>query len=100
MLICNFTHLTMTLKMLKHRNFLTDLGCANCMIISLFCLGSKSGFVPKELINRQASMTGGLVGQSEHLILPPVPPVVTMILTLLSVLVRSFDFLVCYVYSS
>jgi len=70
------------------------------VIISLLCLGSKSGFVPKELINKQASMTGGLVGQSEHLILPPVPPIVTMILTLLSVLVRSFDFLVCYVYSS
>ena len=33
-------------------------------------------------------MTGGLVGQSEHLILPSVPPVVTMILTLLSMMVR------------
>ena len=37
-------------------------------------------------------MTGGLVGQSEHLILPAVPPIVTMILTLLSVLVRDFEF--------
>jgi len=40
-------------------------------------------------------MTGGLVGQSEHLILPPVPPIITVILTLLSVLVRCFDYLVC-----
>ena len=52
------------------------------------CVGSRLGFVPKELISKPASMTGGLVGQSEHLILPSVPPVVTMILTLLSVLVR------------
>ncbi|KAJ7393087.1 hypothetical protein OS493_008385 [Desmophyllum pertusum] len=48
--------------------------------------GSKAGFLPKDLMNKQASMTGGLVGQSEHLILPPVPPIVTMILSLLSVL--------------
>ncbi|XP_078369889.1 dolichyl pyrophosphate Glc1Man9GlcNAc2 alpha-1,3-glucosyltransferase-like [Oculina patagonica] len=49
-------------------------------------LGSKAGYFPKEVINKQASMTGGLVGQTEHLILPAVPPIVTMILTLLSVL--------------
>ena len=54
-----------------------------------FCLGSKLGFLPKELMNKQASMTGGLVGQSEHLILPSVPPLVTMILTLLSLMVRN-----------
>ena len=53
-----------------------------------FCLGFKLGFLPKELMNKQASMTGGLVGQSEHLILPSVPPLVTMILTLLSLMVR------------
>ncbi|KAL9973940.1 hypothetical protein ACROYT_G020462 [Oculina patagonica] len=47
---------------------------------------SKAGYFPKEVINKQASMTGGLVGQTEHLILPAVPPIVTMILTLLSVL--------------
>lgn len=51
-----------------------------------FCaiLGSKAGILPKKI---KASMTGGLVGQSEHLILPSVPPVVTMILTLFSVMV-------------
>jgi len=38
-------------------------------------------------------MTGGLVGQSEHLILPSVPPLITMILTLLSVLVRQLRFI-------
>ena len=54
-----------------------------------FCLGSKLGFLPKELMNKQASMTGGLVGQSEHLIFPSVPPLVTMILTLLSLMVRN-----------
>ena len=54
-----------------------------------FCLGSKLGFLPKELMNKQASMTGGLVGQSEHLILPTVPPLVTVILTLLSLMVRN-----------
>ena len=54
-----------------------------------FSLGSKLGFLPKELMNKQASMTGGLVGQSEHLILPSVPPLVTMILTLLSLMVRN-----------
>ena len=35
-------------------------------------------------------MTGGLVGQSEHVFLPSVPPVVTMVLTLLSIMVRGF----------
>lgn len=44
-------------------------------------------------------MTGGLVGQSEHLILPAVPPIVTVILTLLSVLVRCLDYLVCCAHS-
>ena len=56
-----------------------------------FCLGSKLGFLPKELMNKQASMTGGLVGQSEHLILPTVPPLVTVILTLLSLMVRNLS---------
>ena len=62
-----------------------------CDIIQFFffCLGSKLGFLPKELMNKQASMTGGLVGQSEHLFLPSVPPLVTMILTLLSLMVRN-----------
>ena len=55
-----------------------------------FCviLGSKAGILPKDAMKSKASMTGGLVGQSEHLILPSVPPVVTMILTLFSVMVR------------
>lgn len=44
-------------------------------------------------------MTGGLVGQSEHLILPAVPPIITVMLTLLSVLVRCLDYLVCCAYS-
>ena len=54
-----------------------------------FCaiLGSKAGILPKDAMKSKASMTGGLVGQSEHLILPSVPPVVTMILTLFSVMV-------------
>lgn len=65
---------------------------------SSFCLGSKSGFFSKELINKQASMTGGLVGQSEHLIFPAVPPIITVMLTLLSVLVRSLNYLVCCAY--
>ena len=58
-------------------------------LVFFFCLGSKLGFLPKELMNKQASMTGGLVGQSEHLFLPSVPPLVTMILTLLSLMVRN-----------
>ncbi|XP_020619018.1 probable dolichyl pyrophosphate Glc1Man9GlcNAc2 alpha-1,3-glucosyltransferase isoform X1 [Orbicella faveolata] len=58
----------------------------NALDKAVAILGSKSGFFPKELFNKQASMTGGLVGQSEHLILPAVPPIVTVILTLLSVL--------------
>ena len=36
-------------------------------------------------------MTGGLVGQSEHVFLPSVPPVVTIVLTLLSIMVRGLD---------
>lgn len=66
---------------------------------SSFCLGSKSGFFSKELINKQASMTGGLVGQSEHLIFPAVPPIITVMLTLSSVLVRCLDYLVCCAYT-
>ena len=58
-------------------------------LVFFLCLGSKLGFLPKELMNKQASMTGGLVGQSEHLFLPSVPPLVTMILTLLSLMVRN-----------
>jgi len=44
----------------------------------------------KNIIGKQASMTGGLVGQSEHVFLPSVPPVVTIVLTLLSIMVRGF----------
>lgn len=58
----------------------------NALDKAVAILGSKSGFFSKELINKQASMTGGLVGQSEHLILPAVPPIITVMLTLLSVL--------------
>lgn len=35
-------------------------------------------------------MTGGLVGQSDHVFLPSVPPGVTIVLTLLSIMVRRF----------
>lgn len=58
----------------------------NALDKAVAIIGSKLGFLPKELMNKQASMTGGLVGQSEHLILPSVPPLVTMILTLLSLM--------------
>lgn len=44
-------------------------------------------------------MTGGLVGQSEHLIFPAVPPIITVMLTLSSVLVRCLDYLVCCAYT-
>ena len=57
------------------------------VIIGIY-VGSKAGLIPSELLNRKASMTAGLVGQSEHLILPTVPPLATMVLTLVAVLVR------------
>lgn len=58
----------------------------NAVDKALIVLGSKLGFTSKNIIGKQASMTGGLVGQSEHVFLPSVPPVVTMVLTLLSIM--------------
>ncbi|EDO47114.1 predicted protein [Nematostella vectensis] len=46
----------------------------------------KAGLITKEGIQTQASMTGGLVGQSGHLVLPSIPPLVTMVLTLVSIM--------------
>ncbi|XP_015760756.1 PREDICTED: probable dolichyl pyrophosphate Glc1Man9GlcNAc2 alpha-1,3-glucosyltransferase [Acropora digitifera] len=60
----------------------------NAVDKALIVLGSKLGFTSKDIIGKQASMTGGLVGQSEHVFLPSVPPVVTIVLTLLSIMVR------------
>lgn len=58
----------------------------NALDKAVAIFGSKAGILSKDAIKSKASMTGGLVGQSEHLILLSVPPVVTMILTLLSVM--------------
>ncbi|XP_068718262.1 dolichyl pyrophosphate Glc1Man9GlcNAc2 alpha-1,3-glucosyltransferase-like isoform X1 [Montipora capricornis] len=58
----------------------------NAMDKALIIFGSKLGFVSKDVITKQASMTGGLVGQSEHVFLPSVPPIVTVLLTLLSIM--------------
>ncbi|XP_031550038.1 probable dolichyl pyrophosphate Glc1Man9GlcNAc2 alpha-1,3-glucosyltransferase isoform X2 [Actinia tenebrosa] len=49
-------------------------------------IGPKAGLIHKHAVKVQASMTGGLVGQSQHLILPSVPPIATVILTLLSIM--------------
>ncbi|KAK3736385.1 hypothetical protein QZH41_017895 [Actinostola sp. cb2023] len=47
-------------------------------------VGHKLGWISH--IQTKASMTGGLVGQTQHLILPSVSPLATVILTLISIL--------------
>ena len=45
-----------------------------------------------QLINmtsQEAIMTGGLVQEFKHTVLPSIPPIVTLIATLLSILVRT-----------
>jgi hypothetical protein len=47
----------------------------------------KAGFVSRESIT-VGTMTGGLVQEFQHTILPSIPAVVTLVLTVLSILVR------------
>ena len=60
-------------------------------------VGSKLGVISPVAI-RSASMTGGLVGHSQHAVLPSISPLATLILTLLGMLVstttrlRYFDY--------
>jgi len=45
-----------------------------------------TGLVPRDALNSSASMTGGLVQEYQHAVLPSVQPVAAMILTSLSIL--------------
>lgn len=40
-----------------------------------------------------AVMTGGLVQEFHHVVLPTVPPIVTLLATVLSILVRKWQFI-------
>jgi hypothetical protein len=64
-----------------------------CLYMSLctpftYCndTGVRLGYFPREIL-QCASMTGGLVQESEHTMLPSISPLVTLILTVLSILV-------------
>lgn len=56
------------------------------------CAGGRLGWSVAQ--QGAASMTGGLVREYSHVVLPSVPPLATLILTLLSILVGNIDLII------
>ena len=66
---------------------LLNFECATC---NWFWTGTRMGWTKG---SPGAVMTGGLVQEFHHVVLPTVPPIVTLLATVLSILVRNWQFI-------
>lgn len=61
-----------------------------CATYNWFLTGTRMGWTKG---SPGAVMTGGLVQEFHHVVLPTVPPIVTLLATVLSILVRNWQFI-------
>ena len=70
-------------------------GLYNMITFLPFLSGSRFDTLPKA-VNQTASMTGGLVQEFDHTVLPSIKPLVTLICTVVAMVVSDICFLKYY----